>query len=98
VVEDHNFKFPFVGKVDDHDGWMFWTKDGRYILYPSENQHALDLISEWRAQIVVDGWVNVYPDNANRFETLFPAKADADKFAMGTRIACIKVTGTEGVE
>lgn len=51
------------------------------------------IVSEWRDLVKVDGWVNVYVNGCS----FYSSKATADNMAMSTRIACVRVTGTEEV-
>lgn len=51
---------------------------------------------DWRVKSVpVTGWINVYPDYACSRE-IYASKEDADDHASPSRIACVKVTYTEG--
>lgn len=52
--------------------------------------HHLDL---FMAPAVREGWINIYPRNT---VTAYRKKSDADYGAAEDRIACIKITYTEG--
>lgn len=53
----------------------------------------IDLISEWREPIKIEGWVNVYED---RFGYVHKTRKEADEqVGVWSRLACIKVSGVE---
>lgn len=57
-------------------------------------------LSQWRIKPEVkEGWINIYPPKGDRMDHIrsgYISKADADNAAAPTRIACIKITYTEG--
>ena len=60
----------------------------------SGQQHGLDVVGEWREPVSIAGWLNVYDGH----QFFYPSRELADGRAGTRRIACIYVSGTEGVE
>lgn len=98
-------KAAVLGKCPFMHEWIYTYRDstqmcGTCIVHENgrvsyDKERPSDLVAEWREPIIVKGWVNIY-ENVGR---LFHATKDlADKNSAGERVACIYVTGTEGVE
>jgi hypothetical protein len=54
-----------------------------------------DIIAPWREPAEIKGWVNVYPYTMSRCHK---TRDEADRSAMADRLACVYVSGVEGVE
>lgn len=66
--------------------------------HPNGVVDELDLVAEWREPVRVSGWVNVYPPHMNVQMSLRRSRAEANLHAGVDRIACIYVSGVEGVD
>lgn len=85
---------------------LWHKKDGIY----HGSSRELDIISEWVEPLKGEFWVNIYNNKANLFGCFsndcneynfttfasYSTKEDADKPAEKHRIACVKVSWTEG--
>jgi len=72
--------------------WYAVSPDGRYGEY---HETERDVVSEWKDPLKVEGWVNVYD---YVFSSIYPTRELANIGATPSRVACIYVSGTEGVE
>ena len=79
---------PVHGAIKQEAGWVQvgWRADGNWSGYGSGN--AADLI-EVKPRIKRKLWVNVYSDG--RTGQLFKEKAEADRYSVCGRIACVEI-------
>lgn len=93
-IEGKNVQF----KYRDTDGWTEW-QDYDYSPDVQIDSHpAFDSnVHKWRIKPEVKkGWINIYP-NLSVSSCVYVSKEEAGKvFGAPDRIACIKITYTEG--
>ena len=87
-----SYPYIFMEITGDDPAYYETLPDGT--IYAGQ-QHGLDVVGEWREPVSISGWLNVY----DGYQYFYPSRELADVGAVGTRrIACIYVSGTEGVE
>ena len=81
-------------KDGSRDYWQEWTMDG--YLYPPCDKSSRDNLINIPEKIV--GWMNVYDEDNWQYirPNIHPTKAEADRYASRTRIACIWVSFSVG--
>ena len=82
---DANSKFPVHGAVFWQGQWEIhkWCANGTH-----NDDELLDLF-EVKPRIKREIWVNVYPEMKGY--STHSSRAEADRYAAGNRIACVKV-------
>ncbi len=84
----------YVGKHPAFDTVVLFALESKQLLHVLAHR-----LYPYREPVKVSGWVNVYKGLASRLNYSFHATRDcADSGAYIDRIACIYVSGTEGVE
>lgn len=90
MTDGGDWNYPVIAAYKNKDGrwWpLHLTADG-YHSFNKAIPSDLDLI-EVKPRIYFEGWVNVYP--GNMLDVAYAEKADADRLAGKTRIACVKL-------
>lgn len=69
-----------------------WQLDGGYCI--GSPGSAYDLVAPWRDLVSVKGWINVYVGSTSY---IYDTEEAANLGALKGRIACVYVTGHEGI-
>ena len=82
-------------------GWVetmscSWTTAGSF--YADLAPHGLDLTEELSGPRRIKGWVNIYEAENGAFNTSagFADRQQADRMALGPRLACVEIDVLEG--
>lgn len=80
-------------KTSSNGVWhpMSWTDEGQF--NRGGGNHPMDLCDKPRKQTL---WVNIYPETSAQRCAGCNSRAEADRFAATTRIACVRIEYEEG--